>query len=248
MPDPVKAYPIFDVSRTNSNVITFLRYQSEPQGDRIYRDRSNNLVHEICGSATNNLRFNVGSNYYDDFKNKTVYHDRVANINDPFTPGAYNTSDALAPQYSFENPQLYNIRNDLFFTIRLMGPPMGRNKVNRLYNEGVTVSKGMNWKGDYFVYQKRSISEPWNARGAENYINYVGSRDRNKSDPYKKGMSLIDVIVRKIYGEGGYPDRYCYSFNNPFFPNNNNMRLSPEWSPLIERWKLVEMVTPFVDI
>jgi hypothetical protein len=247
MPAPVDLYAIFDVAFYNFGIIRFLRYQSEPQGDRIYGNNTGSYVHEICGQKNaNKPAYEIGGNYYNEFSRGEVYHDKVANILNPLSPNSYDTNSVLSPNLLNEDRPAYNIRNEQFFTVRLVGTPMGNRKRDRLNNEGVNINKTDNWKGDYFLYENRGIELSWNYDGAENYINFEGRREIGRN-PHHHGFALIDVIVRIIDGsQEGFPNRFCYSFNNPYYAHG--ARINPEWTPKIERWKLIEMVTPFVRI
>jgi len=79
--------------------------------------------------------------------------------------------------------------------------------------------------------------------GEGDYIAYVGSDYR--SNPYRHGIALIDVRVIRLIDDGP-GNQLAYQFNYPHFINERRENL--EWSPQIERYKLIEMIEPYITI
>lgn len=244
MADPVNMYGIFDVNDVQKRTITFLRYQVEPQGNRIYKTLSGDLVHEICIDKNYIELYHVpGENVYSMFFNGDYPHGPVAGSN-PLQPGNESTNYALRPIPVYGAPGPKEVVGEQNFTIRLVGAPPGAHKLYTL-NEDYGYQPGRNngWKGDYFVYEKPSPTSYWDVNGEGDYIAYVGSDYR--SNPYRHGIALIDVRVIRLIDDGP-GNQLAYQFNYPHFINERRENL--EWSPQIERYKLIEMIEPYITI
>lgn len=235
MAQTLDVYPIFDVYNASSGIITFLRYQSEPQGDRWY-----DSVHEICCQENiNGMNFTVGPNYKYLFDGNQIYHDWVSTQYGWGVPGQYDTASYFTKKI-YEGPtNETSVSQQEHFTLRIMGNRLGLNKANAMginRNNGTTVR----WEGSYYLYKKTNINDRID-NPTSIFLTYNGTSRWN--DPNANGIALIDVSVYKTAA-----GKKIWRFHNPFFNSRANWRNITEWSPTIERSRLIQIVSPYVTI
>lgn len=238
----INVYAIFDVGMVSSSTITFMRYQAEPQGDRAYiRDvggGTQQFYHEIClqkNTADTVPAYVVGNNYYSLFVNGVVYHDWVAKLDQYNIPFAKNTLPSLAKKVWNGTTAQVNPTAEQHFTLRLMGTRTGQPTANAL---GVTRGEAQAmWSGSFYTYRKPSRNNSWKDPGVTQ-IGYI-----NNGYGGAIGKSLIDVSVYRL-GAGG---PLVWSFNNTVLGNGG--RSKEEWSSrYMERWRMVQIITPALTI
>ena len=86
------SYPIFDIAPNTVSaepLIYFVRYQEQPQGNQIYTGRgveggSARIVHEVCGVFGDSPGFVPGQDVFDNWQNRSIQFDYVANYPEDF--------------------------------------------------------------------------------------------------------------------------------------------------------------------
>ena len=244
----INVYAIFDVARVSSSIITFMRYQVEPQGDRAYqRDMgggTQQIFHEIClqkNTADTVPAYVVGNNYYSLFVNGDVYHDWVADLSQYNIPFAKNTLPSLAKKVFDGTTAQVNPTVEEHFTLRLMGTRTSQPKADSL-----GVSRGAAqamWSGSFYTYLKPSRNASWKDAGVTQ-IGYI-----NNGYGGIGGKQLIDVSVYRL----GIRGPLIWSFNNTFLGTGNGYngggRSKEEWSSrYIELWRMVQFLLPYLTI
>jgi hypothetical protein len=246
----INVHAIFDVARVSSNIITFMRYQVEPQGDRAYqRDMgggTQQIFHEIClqkNTADTIPAYVVGNNYYSIFANGDVYHDWVANLSQYNIPFIHNNLPSLAKKVfdGATSPLVLFNPPEQHFTLRLMGTRTSQPKADSL---GVTRGQAQAmWSGSFYTYLKPNRNSSWKDIGVTQ-IGYI-----NNGYGGNGGKQLIDISAYRA-GAGG---PLIWSFNNTFLGTgsgyNGYGRSKEEWSSrYMERWRMVQIITPSLTI
>jgi hypothetical protein len=80
-------YPIFDIAPNTidrDDIILFVRYQEQPQGNQIYFGSGvdggpDRIVHEVCGTFGDSPGFTPGYNVFDNWRNRSIEFDYVSN-------------------------------------------------------------------------------------------------------------------------------------------------------------------------
>ena len=219
-------YAIVDVTNWQSGTITFLRYQTFPQGNVFYHNPNGTDVHEVCcqRNATP-LTYIPGQNVYNDFYTNGYFpHGEISvSRTNPYT---YLTNPGMKPVIM--NPANANyivtagmILQQRDFTFREKYCRFGR-------------SWRILYGGNYGPKLKFGAYELWEkpvGSGLNINIHTMLHRYTPDDHHYKKARTLLDMTI--FYFNPGNGLKYLFHNPNTSNVNRFNIRTAGEYANII---------------